>query len=1633
MAIDNLGRDTGGSLPISALAQGLSKDVSEVMESSDTQSGNRLESLLQATNRVADVVGDNLSASSRAAGSYAQQIIQTFQNIYRKESKQESRGQKEQLTFSKNSVDLISKIYKMGKSPKTFWVGLGHFHPTAVGQMQKILKDCGLCKSGAGDASEIARKAIARRQTGSGGSNVGEDIANALGGGAGSSGGVMSSGNSGLLKISTMITGTATFLSAAASQLSKAFGVDVMGVFDGLLADSNSFRMQLRDIIYQTRGFGDENRLIEASYRDIGGVVEATGVMRGKIQTMLLSNIKRGLAMENATTEAGLDQNKIMKKRLVETKRTMSVGIHAAKQLGMNVEGMNSMFMDWRMHLGMGVFEIAQMGRGMHEVARATGLSGAELEKAVKATDQIMKKMKSAGRLSAESAKSVMGMMAAAQKYGVGDQMGKMMEALSSGKGFRDATDQMKVMLIQAAQLSGDAGLATKVKFGQASSPKDMAKVSGGLKTLMTDTIGSFGIDDKFVKEQLGIAGGFDLTNLSEVIQEMENSGFGEQAYALSNHLEKRFEMGIGEIEQMAKSLKEGEEAARPYEQRMADLTQELTKMEKAGMGGTDAFKELQARISETNTNALQTGFEEWAKAVNRSGGDLVAAQTDLSSRLEGTMGAGMADQFAGNLSESADKLLANMNDRAKRNDKNLGKMFSDRGFTEAQIKDMLVGGTKDQINDAMMVMGEVEESLKVADRTGQDPITDIQNKVVQINNRLGEITDGYLFGMSETFMKILFWVGTAGGFLASILGILTTGLAAAQFMPKALTQSIGGLMGRAGMTAGSKIGRAGMGKALLTAGSKIGSILSKAMGPLTIAFGALTGAVEADTKGRTKTEGALLGALTGGAGTGSMFSGMLGIEKGSGGDKALGVAGSAAWGASIGLLLAPLTAGISIPVAAAIGAGVELIKIITEGTTILSDLVSGLISPITFVLDMIWGVFSGVGKVLKGIFTLDLEKIVKGIFDIFLSPVKAMYNMIASILKGLWAIPRFLGTLISGIGGALLSGLKSVFIDFPMWLVGSISSGITSLLSVDWLQPIFAPFEELWTIVKDTANSIIEPFSAAWKVVQTAWEDLTKAFEPITKIFTDVSESGNLLTGALKMVAHVIGFVLQVALFPLKLALQGIALVIKGIMMFVTPVLEFFSGLVVLLSEFIGGLANIGGSIGTIILDGLTSAFVDFPAWLLETITDGIGNVGTWMYEMITGAMATLGEWILDMIPGLRGATETKEDFIKTRAESGDSFTHGVGGIVGGAASLDMGKTWEGTKEMGSAVLSAINPLNWFDAGSREIDQTGVAVVHQGEMIVPKTVWEQVMASGENFIGGGMIKDAFSAILNPFSAIGNVVSGVGGGLANSFFGTSQSDEQTKEQHDKKSLYDYLKIAVDFLSKISMSSNAIAQNLGAFSPEASSDALAKGVSEKVSGSISSNLETALGTKESSDKKSTMAELGKSLYYEMGNITNTVMNVMTNPISAVSSLVDWIGGSSASAETSAGNGLDYKEQIKGQVSTVGMTMAEIERRAAQEKASAEGGGSSTAIGMSGVEGILHEEVALMQMMYETLVSIKENTTGKTGTKVIGPKGGNPAPHSTGVKSIARDYARGYWDFQTNDMSPPAVTNDGRGGN
>ena len=82
-------------------------------------------------------------------------------------------------------------------------------------------------------------------------------------------------------------------------------------------------------------------------------------------------------------------------------------------------------------------------------------------------------------------------------------------------------------------------------------------------------------------------------------------------------------------------------------------------------------------------------------------------------------------------------------------------------------------------------------------------------------------------------------------------------------------------------------------------------------------------------------TEGGILGALTGNANKGSMLSSMVGIEEGSAGDEAMGIAAAGARGAGVGAAIGSIIPGIGTAVGAAVGG---LIGTAAEGFKVFSD-----------------------------------------------------------------------------------------------------------------------------------------------------------------------------------------------------------------------------------------------------------------------------------------------------------------------------------------------------------------------------------------------------------------------------------------------------------------------------------------------------------------------------------------------------------------------------------------------------------------------------------------------------------------------------------------------------------------------
>jgi hypothetical protein len=133
---------------------------------------------------------------------------------------------------------------------------------------------------------------------------------------------------------------------------------------------------------------------------------------------------------------------------------------------------------------------------------------------------------------------------------------------------------------------------------------------------------------------------------------------------------------------------------------------------------------------------------------------------------------------------------------------------------------------------------------------------------------------------------------------------------------------------------------------------------------------------------------------------------------------------------------------------------------------------------------------------------------------------------------------------------------------------------------------------------------------------------------------------------------------------------------------------------------------------------------------------------------------------------------------------------------------------------------------------------------------------------------------------------------------------------------------------------------------------------------------------------------------------------------------------------------ATNPIDYTDQIKGEVGTLGLSRSIMESAVSQEKYGTSPNGNSAILpSMDSIaEYLVTTQSNKLDNMIDLLTSIKENLAMNPSiSKKVGPiGGGSPIPTRPGVKNIARDTARGFWDFTYGSYSPNSLTTDGRGG-
>ena len=240
-------------------------------------------------------------------------------------------------------------------------------------------------------------------------------------------------------------------------------------LFSGSVRDAMEFRVEMRELAFQTQGITGDLRGLQAEFANLGNsIVSETGKSVDILQKVYIKNLKKGF-QEN---KAGL--------------KVMKSGLFLSTMIGSEAESTADMFGDWYRTLRLSANQMDEMAFNMKDVARSTGITGDELVGAMKSSEGLLKNLRNQGNLTTSSAKALVEIMAEAKKSGTEDTTGRIMDALTSTNKLLGADDQTKNFVYSMAGGMGPeatqkalAGTLMKTREDRAAFADQMMKMFG--------------------------------------------------------------------------------------------------------------------------------------------------------------------------------------------------------------------------------------------------------------------------------------------------------------------------------------------------------------------------------------------------------------------------------------------------------------------------------------------------------------------------------------------------------------------------------------------------------------------------------------------------------------------------------------------------------------------------------------------------------------------------------------------------------------------------------------------------------------------------------------------------------------------------------------------------------------------------------------------------------------------------------------------------------------------------------------------------------------------------------------------------------------------------------------------------
>jgi molybdopterin converting factor small subunit len=247
--------------------------------------------------------------------------------------------------------------------------------------------------------------------------------------------------------------------------------------------------------------------------------------------------------------------------------------------------------------------------------------------------------------------------------------------------------------------------------------------------------------------------------------------------------------------------------------------------------------------------------------------------------------------------------------------------------------------------------------------------------------------------------------------------------------------------------------------------------------------------------------------------------------------------------------------------------------------------------------------------------------------------------------------------------------------------------------------------------------------------------------------------------------------------------------------------------------------------------------------------------------------------------------------------------------------------------------------------------------------------------------------------------------------------------QDLKSLAEIKSINEFAKTAI--VDKLKTNPvNALGVSMGLFDPDKASEANDDYVQQNSifkmlgmnQGELNNIIKSSIITKQDSEKreKNIIAEVSRALNYD-------------------SSASD-----AANKTLVSTNSIDYSDDMKGEVGSLGLSRVAAESSVAQAKYGDSANGTTSVLpSMDTIaDYLVVEQARKLDQMILVMEQIRDRLSvgGIVGSEIIRANTDMLSPPTRpGIKNIAKDLNRGTWDLTFSDSSPGSITTDGRGGN